>query len=79
VLRLPVQRLTARVDYTYVTPVMGLAHRFEAFIDATEYAEAVTFTLLVPLAAVEAITRQMTDLTNGTATLTHGPRTVRSV
>ncbi len=79
VLRLPVQRLTARVEYTYVTPVMGLTQRFEAFIDATEYAEKVTFTLFVPLAAVEHFTRQLTDLTNGTAIVTPRERTIRSV
>jgi uncharacterized YigZ family protein len=77
--RIPVQQCTVIVDYTYVTPVMSLAHRVDAAIDAAAYAEKVTFTVLVPRDAAEDLERQLIDLTNGTAVITRGVHSIRSV
>ena len=77
--RVPVQQLTAVVDYTYVTPVMSLVSRAEAFIDATEYGEKVTFSILAPVASSALLELQLTDLTNGTASIVRGRLAIRSV
>jgi uncharacterized YigZ family protein len=78
VLRVPVQEITAVVEYSHITPVMSLAHKAEAFIDRSEYGEKVTFSILVPHAAVPEFERQLVDITNGAAVLTRGIRTIRS-
>jgi uncharacterized YigZ family protein len=77
--RLPVQQFTVVVEYTYITPVMSLAARLSAFIDATEYTEKVTFSIFTPHAAADELERQLIDLTKGTAVITRGIRTIRSV
>jgi len=77
--RLPVQHFTVVVEYTYVSPVMSLANRLSAFIDDAQYAEKVTFSLFTPHAAADELERQLIDMTKGTALITRGGRTIRSV
>ncbi len=79
VLRLPVEQITAIVEYTYITPVKTLAHRAEAVIDSTVYTEAVTFSIFVPLNAADGFERQLVDITNGTAVVARGIRTIRTI
>ncbi|HLP15332.1 MAG TPA: YigZ family protein [Bacteroidota bacterium] len=79
VMRIPVIELTAEVSYSFVTPVMNLCARNDVAIDRADYAQDVTFRLLVPVERAEACARQLIELTNGTARVTTGARLTRSV
>ena len=77
--RLPVQQITAVVDYSHITPVMSLAHALDTYIERTEYAEKAAFFFLAPLERIAEFERQLTDLTHGSAVITRGTLTIRSV
>ena len=77
--RLPVESLTAIVDYPFVQPVMSLTHRMDAFIEHTEYTDTVTFSILVPHGAVPEFERQLADMTNGKAVVARTGSRIRSV
>lgn len=79
VLRLPVIELNATVSYSFITPVMHLCIKHDAAIDHTEYAEDVTFHVLVPVGRTEEVEKDLVELTNGTATIIRGERKIRSV
>lgn len=77
--RIPAQQITATVSYSYITPVMSMVQKMDAYIEKTVYAEAATFLITVPVMATDELKCRLVELTNGTADIIRGACTVRSV